>query len=92
MIGSGYEVMIAQKMTLSIKDFFGKYDQIRSSNPQFPADLVTCTKEIFKGKLNFLCSELLNPVKHLKLSFSQKAQSQSSIAGSKLTIETLEQV
>ena len=25
-------------------------------NPQFPADLVTFTKEIFNGKLHFLCS------------------------------------
>ena len=27
-------------------------------NPQFPADLVTFTKEILKGKLHFLCSVL----------------------------------
>ena len=25
-------------------------------NPQFPADLVTFTVEIFNGKLHFLCS------------------------------------
>ena len=25
-------------------------------NPQFPADLVTFTEEIFNGKLHFLCS------------------------------------
>ena len=25
-------------------------------NPKFPADLVTFTEEILKGKLNFLCS------------------------------------
>ena len=26
-------------------------------NQQFPADLVTFTKEIFNGKLHFLCNE-----------------------------------
>ena len=26
-------------------------------NPQFPADLVTFTEELFDGKLRFLCSE-----------------------------------
>ena len=26
-------------------------------NPQFPADLVTFTEEIFNGKLHFLCSK-----------------------------------
>ena len=26
-------------------------------NPKFPADLVTFNKEIFNGKLHFLCSE-----------------------------------
>ena len=28
-------------------------------NPQFPADFVTCTKEILNGKLHFLCSVLM---------------------------------
>ena len=28
------------------------------SNPQFPADLVTFTKDILNGKLHFLCREL----------------------------------
>ena len=36
----------AQKMNLSIKDFFSKCDQIR---------LVTFTEEILNGKLHFLC-------------------------------------
>ena len=42
----------AQKLTLSIKDFFNQYDQICS------ADLVIFTEEILYGKLHFLCSEL----------------------------------
>ena len=29
-------------------------------NPQFPADLVAFTEEIFNGKLHFLCSVILN--------------------------------
>ena len=41
----------AQKMKFSIKDFFGKCDQIRSF-----LDLVTFTEEILHGKLHFLCS------------------------------------
>ena len=41
----------AQKMKFSIKDFFSKCGRI-----QFPADLVTLTKEILNGKLHFLCS------------------------------------
>ena len=28
-------------------------------NPQFPADLVTITEEILKGKLHFLCSVMV---------------------------------
>ena len=40
-----------QKMKFSIKDFFSKRDQIRSS-----ADLVTFTEEILNGKRRFLCS------------------------------------
>ena len=40
----------AQKMKFSIKDFFGKCDQIR-------ADLVTFTQEILYGKLHFLRSD-----------------------------------
>ena len=36
-------------MNFSIKDFFSKYDQILSF--QFPADLVTFTKETPNGKL-----------------------------------------
>ena len=42
-------------MKFSIKDFFSKYDQI-CPNPQFPADLVTFTKENLNGKLHFSCS------------------------------------
>ena len=38
-------------MKFSIKDFFNKYDQIRSF-----ADLVTFTAEILNEKLHFLCS------------------------------------
>ena len=29
------------------------------TKPQFPADLVTFTKEIFNGKLHFFCSDTL---------------------------------
>ena len=29
-------------------------------NPQFPADLVTFTGEIFKGKFRFFCSEMFD--------------------------------
>ena len=42
-------------MNLSIKDFFGKCDQI---HPQFPADMVAFTVEIRNGKLHFLCSNI----------------------------------
>ena len=42
-----------KKMKISIKDFFGKCDQI-----QLPVDLVTFTEEIRNGKLHFLCSAL----------------------------------
>ena len=38
-------------------DFFSKCHQIRSPNPQFPADLVTFTEKILNGELNFLCSD-----------------------------------
>ena len=38
----------AQKMKFSIKDFFKKFDQIRS---------FTFTEEILNGKLHFLCSD-----------------------------------
>ena len=38
-----------QKKKFSIKDFFGKCDQIRRNS----ADLVTFTKEILNGKLHF---------------------------------------
>ena len=45
------------KIKSYIKDLFSICDQI-PSYPQFPADLVTFTEEIFNGKLNFLCSEI----------------------------------
>ena len=45
-------ISTAQKMKISIKDFFSKCDQ-------FPADLVTFTEEIVNGNLRFLCSDLL---------------------------------
>ena len=41
----------AQKKKFSIKDFFSKCGQIRSS-----ANLFTFTEEILNGKLHFLCS------------------------------------
>ena len=47
----------AQKMKLSTTDFFSKCHQIRSPNPQFPADLVTFTEKILNGELNFLCTD-----------------------------------
>ena len=31
-------------------------------NPQFPADLVTVTKEIINGKLHFSCSDLIKNI------------------------------
>ena len=40
-------------MKFSVKDFFSKCDQIR----KFLADLVTFTKEILNGKLQFLYSD-----------------------------------
>ena len=40
----------AQKMQFSIKGFFSKCDQIRST-----ADLVTFTEEIVNEKLHFSC-------------------------------------
>ena len=48
-----YCLHTAQKMIFSIKDFFSKYDHIRS----FPADFVTFTEEILNGKNHFLCSD-----------------------------------
>ena len=43
----------AQKMKLSSKVFFSKFDQIRS-------DLVIFTEEILNGKLHSLCSDSKN--------------------------------
>ena len=43
--------LTAHKMKFSIKDFFGKCDQIRVT-----ADLVTFPEGILNGKLYFLCS------------------------------------
>ena len=44
-------------------------------NPQFPADLVTFTEEIFNGKLHFSCSVLSSNQK-LKVALAfQKHQS-----------------
>ena len=40
---------VAQKLKFSIRDFFSKCNQ----SPQFPADLVIFTEEIFNGKLLF---------------------------------------
>ena len=48
-------------MKFSIKDFFSKCDQI----PQFFADLVTFTEEIFNEKFQFLCSVALQ-ILHLQ--------------------------
>ena len=45
------KIEIAKKTKFSIKDFFSKCDQTRST------DLVTFTEEILNGKLHFLCSE-----------------------------------
>ena len=44
-----YHIATAQKMKFSIKDFFQKMQP----NPQFPADLVTFTEEIFHGNFIF---------------------------------------
>ena len=41
----------AQKMKFSVKNFFSKCDQIRSST------LVTVIEKIFNGKLHILCSD-----------------------------------
>ena len=38
-------------MKFSTKDFFSNW-----TNPNFPVDLVTFTKEMFNGKFHFLCS------------------------------------
>ena len=46
-----YCTVTAQKMKLSIKDFFSKCDQIL-------ADLATFTEEILNEKLHFFCSAL----------------------------------
>ena len=49
----------AQKIKLSIKDFFSKCDQIRiflRISPQIPADFVIFTEKILNGKLHYLCS------------------------------------
>ena len=55
----------AQKMKLSIKDFFNKYEQTM----QFPLDLVTFAEEILDCKLHFLCSITFITV--LPLSFTK---------------------
>ena len=48
---AGSEVVrTAQKMNLSIKDFFSKRDQIRTA----------FTEETFNGKIHFLCSDVMN--------------------------------
>ena len=47
------EAFTAQKLMISIKDFFSKCDQ-------FPVDLVTFTEEILIGKLYFLCSDCIS--------------------------------
>ena len=48
-----------KKMTFSIRDFFGKCNQMRiwGFGDFSPVDLVTFTEEIPNGKLQFLCSE-----------------------------------
>ena len=46
MTSPSLKIFTAQKMKLSINDFFSKCDQIR----------VTFTEEILNGKLHFLCS------------------------------------
>ena len=50
----------AQKMKSSVKDFFGKCDQIRKKLKKF-------TEEILNRKLHFLCSDrwLRNPQESL---------------------------
>ena len=48
----------AQKMKLSIKDFFSK-----QLNLQQTADVVTFTEEILNGNLHFLCSETWKKLK-----------------------------
>ena len=55
------EKLIALKMKFSIKDFFSRWDQIRSFL-QFSADLVTFTEEILDGKLHFLWSDYFSHI------------------------------
>ena len=44
-------------------------------NPEFPADLVTFTEEIFNGKLHFLCSDSTEHYfKLIKLSSGNKLE------------------
>ena len=40
-------------------------------NPEFPADFVTFTQEIFNGKLHFLCSEQYNNFDKTKLDWKE---------------------
>ena len=51
-------------MKFSIKDFFSKCDQIRST-----ADLVTFTGEILNGKLHVLCSDTNSYILQVKAYF-----------------------
>ena len=48
----------AQKMKFSIKDFFSKCDQIHRK-------LVTFTEETLHGKLQILCSVMVQKLKHM---------------------------
>ena len=57
-----------KKNEVFIKDFFGKCDQI-----QFPPDMVTCTEDIFDGKLHFLCSDYFHSNKKRKESLETLA-------------------
>ena len=50
----------AQKLKFSIKDFFGKCDQIH-------ADLVTCIEEMLNGKLPFLFSVIIRVLSFIPL-------------------------
>ena len=50
---TGALIYTAKKMKFSIKDFFSKYDQIRSF-------LVKFTEQILNGKLRFLGSDMRN--------------------------------
>ena len=56
----------AQKMKFSIKDFFSKCDQIHRK-------LVTFTEEALHGKLHFLCSIMVQKLKHM-YQFEQEVQ------------------